>query len=101
MKENFPNCPHAPGCRSRKNGTCRVLKNTDFKGKPCPFYKTAVQNAVESLDVRMPTIAAAMNPYVTVVTKAIKATITSKIITTNRNQYSMGAETVSSVWNLK
>lgn len=47
MKENFPNCPHAPGCRSRKNGTCRVLKNTDFKGKPCPFYKTAVQNAVE------------------------------------------------------
>ena len=47
MKENFPNCPHAPGCRSRKNGTCRVLKITDFKGKPCPFYKTAVQNAVE------------------------------------------------------
>lgn len=47
MNEIHPNCPHAPGCRSRKNGTCRVLKNTDFKGNPCPFYKTAVQNAVE------------------------------------------------------
>lgn len=47
MNEIHPNCPHAPGCRSRKNGTCRVLKNTDFMGKPCPFYKTAVQNAVE------------------------------------------------------
>ena len=47
MNDNYRNCPHEPGCRSRKNGTCRVLKDTDFKGKPCPFYKTALQNAVE------------------------------------------------------
>ena len=47
MNDNYPNCPHEPGCRSRKNGTCRVLKDTDFKGKPCPFYKTALQNAGE------------------------------------------------------
>ena len=24
-----------------------MLRDTDFKGKPCPFYKTALQNAVE------------------------------------------------------
>jgi hypothetical protein len=48
MNDNYPSCPHTPGCRSRKDGACRVLKDTDFKGKPCPFYKTALQNAVES-----------------------------------------------------
>ena len=47
MIESYPNCPNQPGCRSSKNGTCRILKDTNFKGKPCPFYKTATQHAVE------------------------------------------------------
>lgn len=28
-------------CIFKSNGKCRVLSSTNFKGKPCPFYKSS------------------------------------------------------------
>lgn len=30
-------------CFAYLSGKCRVLNNTDFNGKQCPFYKTKAQ----------------------------------------------------------
>jgi len=48
MNEIHPRCNHAPGCCARKAGKCLILKNTNFGDKPCPFRKTAEQNAAEN-----------------------------------------------------
>ena len=33
-----------------KGGQCRCLRNTDFNGKPCPFYKTRKEAGFRSID---------------------------------------------------
>jgi len=35
------------GCCMCAGGKCLALWNTDFKGKPCPFYKTKEQRLEE------------------------------------------------------
>lgn len=41
-----PEC-RAKDCFANSGGHCTVLKDTDFKGRPCPFYKTYSQTAAE------------------------------------------------------
>lgn len=44
MNDNsLPKCPEGKiYCFAHvDSGRCRCLNNTDFHGKPCPFYKTA------------------------------------------------------------
>ena len=48
---------HRPHCRKAENdcaarsrsGRCNALCNVNFKGKPCPFYKTWEQQKQEHL----------------------------------------------------
>lgn len=39
MSKINPRCAHAPGCFACTNGSCRILKDTNFGDKACPFYK--------------------------------------------------------------
>ena len=34
-------------CFAQEDGKCRALVDTDFSGKPCPFFKTNAQLAIE------------------------------------------------------
>lgn len=48
MKTINPRCNHTPGCFACTNGRCRILKNTNFGDKACPFYKTKDQADAEN-----------------------------------------------------
>ena len=41
------NCPYHSDCFANLNGYCSALDDVDFKGKSCPFYKTAMQNELD------------------------------------------------------
>lgn len=43
MSKSFPRCNHKPGCFAYKDGICRILKDTDFGDRACPFFKTQEQ----------------------------------------------------------
>lgn len=48
MKISFPHCNQISGCVANKDDFCTVLKNADFEGKACPFYKTSAQAEQEN-----------------------------------------------------
>lgn len=46
-----PNCTHPrDDCFANKNGLCRILEDSDFGGKVCPFFKTREQGDAERHD---------------------------------------------------
>ena len=49
-RDPMPECPMAKKDCAACNGEghCRALDRTDFRGKQCPFYKSAVQQAAEN-----------------------------------------------------
>lgn len=49
-KEFFPCILDQKDCAACYNGICIALEAADFKGSGCPFYKSAKQQAEESVD---------------------------------------------------
>ena len=49
MKDIEPVClqKHTEDCFAFSDGRCTVLRNCDFKGKPCKFYKTVGRLEIE------------------------------------------------------
>ena len=49
-RDSMPDCPMAEkDCAAcNREGRCRALDRTNFRGKPCPFYKKAEQQAAEN-----------------------------------------------------
>lgn len=47
-------CYHKhPDCFARqRNGICQALRDTDFNGRDCPFYKSREQNDRENNRIR-------------------------------------------------
>lgn len=37
-----PRCKMFPPCRAEDRGRCTALRDNNFKGKTCPFYKKRV-----------------------------------------------------------
>ena len=49
-RDLMPECPmEKKDCAAcNGEGRCRALDRTDFRGKPCPFYKSAEQQTAEN-----------------------------------------------------
>ena len=39
-------------CFGNMDGRCRVLNDNDFKGRPCPFFKTHAQIKSENKEIQ-------------------------------------------------
>lgn len=52
MSKINPRCTHTPGCFACTNGSCRILKDTNFGDKACPFYKTQEQAEADNRRAR-------------------------------------------------
>lgn len=42
-QSEYPVCIGESDCFAREGGLCRILDNTDFGGRKCPFYKSQAQ----------------------------------------------------------
>ena len=41
MSKDYISCPwNRQDCQANENGACIALKDADFGGRPCPFYKS-------------------------------------------------------------
>jgi hypothetical protein len=51
MLNNLPKCSDVRGgcIACRGNHTCICLSDTDFNGKPCPFYKDMSKMSMEEI----------------------------------------------------
>ncbi len=39
-KKKLPVCKSQPYCFANKHGSCQILKDTEFKNRECPFWKS-------------------------------------------------------------
>ncbi len=46
---NLPRCAKYKGCFANKDGYCMCLKETDFGGRKCPFYKSGKKVSMKDL----------------------------------------------------